>query len=244
MFILNLLRAEGSIADKLIVALAFILVATFSIVVHEVSHGYVAKLNGDLTAKERGRLTLNPAAHLDPIGVFMMLLVGFGWAKPVPVNTSNFTNRKKGIFTVSIAGVSANLIVASVGLLLYFLLYPVIIKGMYAAGSNAIVNVLLNFVYALLVLSIRINFLLAFFNLLPIYPLDGFNIVNSFLPIGNGYQRFMVKYGSFLLIGLIIIGNVGDMLNFEWLNIFNLFGNLISDMIDKVTLQSLITFFK
>ena len=115
---------------------------------------------------------------------------------------------------------------------------------MYAAGSNAIVNVILNFVYALLVLSIRINFLLAFFNLLPIYPLDGFNIVNSFLPAGNGYQRFMVKYGSFLLIGLIIIGNVGDMLNFEWLNIFNLFGNLISDMIDKVTLQSIITFLK
>ena len=242
MFIFNLLRAEGSIADKLIVALSFILVATFSIVIHEVAHGYVAKLNGDFTAKDRGRLTLNPAAHLDPIGVAMMLLVGFGWAKPVPINTSNFTNRKRGIFTVSIAGISANLILAGFGLLLYFLLYPVIIRLMYLDGSNAIVNVLLNFVYSLLVLGIRINFLLAFFNLLPIYPLDGFNIINSFLRPGNGYQRFMVKYGSFVLIGLILIGNIGNLLNVEWLKIFSLFGNLISQLMDKITLQSLITF--
>lgn len=242
MFIFNLLRSEGSIADKLIVALAFILVATFSIVIHEVAHGYVAKLNGDLTAKERGRLTLNPSAHLDIIGVAMMLLVGFGWAKPVPVNTNNFTNRKRGIFTVSIAGISANLIIAGICLLLYFLLYPVIIQAMYSAGTNAIVNVLLNFVYSLLVLAIQLNFMLAFFNILPIYPLDGFNIINSFLPAGNGYQRFMVRYGSFLLIALILIGNIGNAFNIRWLNIFSLFGDLIAQMIDKVTIQSIMTF--
>lgn len=242
MFIFNLLRSEGSIADKLIVALAFVLVATFSIVIHEVAHGYVAKFNGDLTAKDRGRLTLNPAQHLDPIGVLMMLLVGFGWAKPVPINTSNFTNRKRGIFTVSIAGISANLILAGIGILLYFLLYPVIIKGLYVSGSSAVVNVLLNFLYSILVLGIQINFMLAFFNILPIYPLDGFNIVNSFLPVGNKYQRFMVRYGSFLLIGLIIIGNVGNLLNIRWLNIFGLFGDLIAQMMDKLTLQSIITF--
>ena len=82
MFILNLLRSEGSIADKLIVALAFVLVATFSIVIHEVAHGFVAKLNGDFTAKDRGRLTLNPLAHLEPIGVAMMLLVGLVGQNP------------------------------------------------------------------------------------------------------------------------------------------------------------------
>lgn len=242
MFIFNLLRAEGSIADKLVVALAFILVATFSIVVHEVAHGYVAKLNGDLTAKERGRLTLNPSAHLDPIGVGMMLLVGFGWAKPVPINTSNFTNRKRGIFTVSIAGISANLILAGFGLLIYFLVYPVIIRGMYSAGTSAIVSVLLNFLYSLLVLGIQLNFMLAFFNILPIYPLDGFNIINSFLPAGSVYQRVMVRYGSFILIALIIIGNIGNAFGIRWLNIFALFGDLISEMIDKVTLQSILTF--
>lgn len=239
MFIFNLLRAEGSISDKIIVALAFVLVATFSIVIHEVAHGYVAKLNGDLTAKDRGRLTLNPTAHLDPIGVAMMLLVGFGWAKPVPINPNNFTNRKRGIFTVSIAGISANLIVAGFCLLLHFLLYPVIVKTMYASGTNAIVSVLMNFVYSLLILGVQINFMLAFFNILPIYPLDGFNMINTFLPYGNKFQKIMVRYGSFILIALILIGNIGNIFGIRWLNIFNLFGDLISDMISKVTLQSI-----
>lgn len=242
MFIFNLIRAEGSISEKLVVGLAFILVATFSIVVHEVSHGYVAKLNGDLTAKERGRLTLDPFAHLDLIGVFMMLLVGFGWAKPVPINTSNFTNRKRGIFTVSIAGICANLIIAGLSILILFLVYPLIIKITYSAGSSAIVNVLLNFVKYLLIISIKLNFMLAFFNILPIYPLDGFNMVNSFLPAGNGFQRFMVRYGIFVLITLIVLGNIGDAFNIKWLNIFSLFGELINDMIGKVILQSIMTF--
>ena len=86
MFIYSIIKSEGSVSDKIIIALAFVLVAVFSIVIHEVAHGYVAKLNGDLTAKLRGRLTLNPQAHLDIIGIAMMLLVGFGWAKPVPIS--------------------------------------------------------------------------------------------------------------------------------------------------------------
>lgn len=242
MFLFNLLRSEGSISDKLIVALAFVLVAIFSIVIHEVAHGFVAKLNGDLTAKERGRLTLNPSAHLDPIGVFMMLLVGFGWAKPVPVNPNNFTNRKRGIFTVSIAGISANVIVAGISLLLYFLLFPIQYKIDYAVASNPIVSVLLTFMYSLLVLNVQINMMLAFFNILPIYPLDGFNMINTFLPYGNGFQKVMVKYGSFILIGLILIGNIGNAFGIKWLNIFSLFGDLITTMLNKVTLQSIMTF--
>ena len=242
MFLFNLLRSEGSISDKLIVALAFVLVAIFSIVIHEVAHGFVAKLNGDLTAKERGRLTLNPSAHLDPIGVFMMLLVGFGWAKPVPVNPNNFTNRKRGIFTVSIAGISANIIVAGISLLLYFLLFPIQYKIDYAVASNPIVSVLLTFMYSLLILSVQINMMLAFFNILPIYPLDGFNMINTFLPYGNGFQKVMVKYGSFILIGLILIGNIGNAFGIKWLNIFSLFGDLITTMLNKVTLQSIMTF--
>lgn len=242
MFLFNLLRSEGSISDKLIVALAFVLVAIFSIVIHEVAHGFVAKLNGDLTAKERGRLTLNPSAHLDPIGVFMMLLVGFGWAKPVPVNPNNFTNRKRGIFTVSIAGISANVIVAGLSLLLYFLLFPIQYKIDYAVASNPIVSVLLTFMYSLLILNVQINMMLAFFNILPIYPLDGFNMINTFLPYGNGFQKVMVKYGSFILIGLILIGNIGNAFGIKWLNIFSLFGDLITTMLNKVTLQSIMTF--
>ena len=113
---------------------------------------------------------------------------------------------------------------------------------MYAVGSSAVVSVLMNFIYSLLILGIQLNFMLAFFNILPIYPLDGFNVINSFLPYGNGYQKVMVRYGSFMLIGLILIGNVGNAFGIRWLNIFSLFGDLISQMIDKVTLQSLLTF--
>ena len=127
MFFYNLIVAEGTIAEKLILALAFLIVAAFSIVIHEFAHAWVAKLNGDLTAKARGRLTLNPVAHFDPVGVLMMLLVGFGWARPVPINPNNFTNYKRGMFTVSIAGVTANLIAAGLMLLILYLAAPVLI---------------------------------------------------------------------------------------------------------------------
>lgn len=244
MFIYSIIKSEGSVSDKIIIALAFVLVAVFSIVIHEVAHGYVAKLNGDLTAKLRGRLTLNPQAHLDIIGIAMMLLVGFGWAKPVPINPNNFTKYKRGMLTVSIAGITANLIIAGVCLLLYFLLYPLILQWIYSSlgGGNALVSVLAEFLYAILILGIRLNFMLAFFNLLPIYPLDGYNIINTLLPHNNGYQRFMIRYGSFILIGLIIIGNIGNIFGIQWLNIFSLFGNLITELIEVISVQSIATF--
>ena len=244
MFIYSIIKSEGSVSDKIIIALAFVLVAVFSIVIHEVAHGYVAKLNGDLTAKLRGRLTLNPQAHLDIIGIAMMLLVGFGWAKPVPINPNNFTKYKRGMFTVSIAGITANLIIAGVCLLLYFLLYPLILQWIYSSlgGGNALVSVLAEFLYAILILGIRLNFMLAFFNLLPIYPLDGYNIINTLLPHNNGYQRFMIRYGSFILIGLIIIGNIGNVFGIQWLNVFSLFGNLITKLIEVISVQSIATF--
>lgn len=244
MFIYSIIKSEGSVSDKIIIALAFVLVAVFSIVIHEVAHGYVAKLNGDLTAKLRGRLTLNPQAHLDIIGIAMMLLVGFGWAKPVPINPNNFTKYKRGMLTVSIAGITANLIIVGVCLLLYFLLYPLILQWIYSSlgGGNALVSVLAEFLYAILILGIRLNFMLAFFNLLPIYPLDGYNIINTLLPHNNGYQRFMIRYGSFILIGLIIIGNIGNVFGIQWLNIFSLFGNLITELIEVISVQSIATF--
>ena len=239
MFFYSLVVAEGTISEKIILALAFIIVAAFSIVIHEVSHAWVAKLNGDLTAKERGRLTLNPVAHFDPIGILMMLLVGFGWARPVPINPYNFTDYKRGMFTVSVAGVAANLIAAGAMLLILYLAAPVILFKLSASVS---VQLLQSFVADLLIIGIRINFMLALFNLLPIYPLDGYNIVNTFLPRGNKYEAFMVRYGVFCLLALIIIGNIGDMFGFRYLDIFGLFGDLISDLIMKVLLASINAF--
>ncbi|NCU32750.1 MAG: DUF4623 domain-containing protein, partial [Candidatus Moranbacteria bacterium] len=104
MFIIRLLSGPGTFIDKLALILGFILIGGFSIIIHEWSHGYVALLNGDLTAKAAGRLSFNPKVHFEVKGLIFLLLIGFGWAKPVPINSMNFRNYKKGMITVSFAG--------------------------------------------------------------------------------------------------------------------------------------------
>ena len=113
-----MIYSSYNIADILILALVVII----SIILHELAHGYVALWNGDATAKVKGRLTLNPLAHFDIIGFFMLMTVGFGYAKPVPVNPFNFRHQKRGIFTVAIAGVTVNILLAffSSGLMFLF----------------------------------------------------------------------------------------------------------------------------
>src|SRR3989304_6082834 len=106
--------------------LAFVLVAVpllYSVIIHEVAHGWVAYRMGDPTAKWSGRLSLNPIRHLDPIGTLMLFLVGFGWAKPVPVNFSNISDRRKGLIFVSSAGIVANILLAFATLLFYRLFF-------------------------------------------------------------------------------------------------------------------------
>lgn len=234
MFLYNLITSGSSVPQILMTALAFVLAALSAIVIHENMHGFVAHLNGDDTAKNSGRLTLNPFAHFDWIGLLMFLFIGFGWAKPVPINPNNFKNRKLGMVLVSVAGVAANFVMAGLGLLLLFIFAPMIFKAMIASGTSSVAYILLYFVYALITYSTMINFMLGFFNLLPIYPLDGYNLLNSFLPEGNLYQMFMRKYGTFVLLGLIVIGQIGSMLNFDYINIFALFNNLIQRLIDTV----------
>ena len=136
-----------------------------ALTIHELSHGYVAKMLGDDTAERKGRLTLNPIAHLDLFGALMLLFGPFGWAKPVPVNPLNFTHPVEGMALVAGAGPLSNIILAAVtGLLFRFRL----------AESNAI---LATFLYILFMINIGI----AVFNLLPVYPLDGSQIFLAFL---------------------------------------------------------------
>ena len=136
-----------------------------ALTIHELSHGYVAKMLGDDTAERKGRLTLNPIAHLDPFGALMLLFGPFGWAKPVPVNPLNFVHPVEGMALVAGAGPLSNIILAAVtGLLFRFRL----------AESNAI---LATFLYILFMINIGI----AVFNLLPVYPLDGSQILLAFL---------------------------------------------------------------
>ena len=171
--------------------------------VHEWAHAYSAYRMGDPTARNLGRMTLNPLAHIDIFGFLCLLLVGFGWAKPVPVNTRNFKNYRRDEIIVSIAGIAMNLLVA---LITTFVFYVGMLK--LGLGSNL---AFINIVYGVIV----INLSLAVFNLLPIYPLDGSRIFECLL--GRRFPRFfmfMRQYGQIVLIVLLISGLVGTVLSF------------------------------
>lgn len=171
----------------------------FSLVIHEVAHGWVAYLMGDLTAKWLGRLTLNPMKHLDAFGTIALLVFGFGWARPVPVNYLNFRNLRQGIFFVSAAGVTANFLFAFVALL--------VSRLMDSSGSGLLHTALGIIAY--------INILLAAFNIIPIPPLDGSKILMSFLP--NQYRYSLERlepYGMFIILGLLYIGLLNPVIRF------------------------------
>ena len=184
--------------------LAFVILSVlllYSVIFHELAHGWVAYKMGDPTAKLLGRLTLNPVKHLDPIGTLMLLIIGFGWAKPVPVNLGNIPadKRRKGIILVSAAGITANIIFAFVALLLLRLISPEP-SGM--AGQ-------------VLLLLAHINIILAAFNLIPIPPLDGSKILMGFAP--ESVNRVLIQiepFGFFIVIGLLYSGVLNPVINF------------------------------
>lgn len=193
------IMASG-IIDWLLMAVAVVI----SIVLHEIAHGYVALWNGDPTAKINGRLTVNPVKHFDLIGFIMLMVCGFGFAKPVPVNPFNFKHQKRGIFTVAIAGVTVNMILAFLasGLMVLMDLMAVWFDG--AAGAFYGFS---NFFFYLM----AVNLSLFFFNLLPIYPLDGFRVVEAFTRFNNPVAKFIRDYGMYILIGLVGLGLIVDL---------------------------------
>lgn len=169
---------------------------------HEFAHAFVAYKNGDPTAKIYGRMTLNPIKHIDPFGFVLFALVGFGWAKPVPINPDNFKRRRFGYFTTAIAGVCMNLIVAFIAQPLYYLAIRFILP--YAAVSSAA-----NFFVSLFITVLRFivvyNLYSVVFNLLPLYPLDGFRVLESFTREVNPVRRFLKQYGRLILAIFVLI---------------------------------------
>ena len=171
--------------------LFLIIILLFSVIIHEVAHGAMAYHLGDPTAKNAGRLTLNPIKHIDPIGSILVPLIliilptrfVFGWAKPVPINPFNFRDQKYGELKVAAAGVATNLLLALIfGLALRFIPF----------------NQSLFFIFGLIVF---INLVLAFFNLMPIPPLDGSHILFNLLPKKTRqFQLFFQQYGLFVLV--------------------------------------------
>lgn len=177
----------------IILAYGFALLIAFSM--HEFSHAFVSYKLGDTTPKALGRLTLNPLKHIDYTGFFCLICFGFGWAKPVQINPSNYKNYKKGMVLVSLSGITTNLILAFLFTGIYFFVSPLII------GST---NLLLVFIFYFIYFMIMLNFSLLVFNLLPIFPLDGFNFISALLPTGNKFVNFMQRYGTIILIIFLI----------------------------------------
>jgi len=174
-----------------------IIILIFSVILHEVSHGYMADWLGDPTARLQGRLTLNPIVHIDPIGSIVVPLITslsgftFGWAKPVPYNPYNLKNRRQGEFLIALAGPASNLLIAlTFGLIIRFFIGGLIM-------SDAALQIMAYIVI--------INIVLAIFNLIPLPPLDGSKLLLAFLP--NQYGRFRLtleRYG-FIFVLLVVI---------------------------------------
>lgn len=179
--------------ERIILAVPAILLA---ISFHELGHGYVAYKLGDPTPKYQGRLTLNPLAHLDPLGTIMLVLFRIGWAKPVMINSQYFKNRRQGTLLVSLAGPMANVLL---GWFFYNVLRLAAPRLPYTSFSNTLMVFLL--------INVNVNLNLAAFNLIPIPPLDGSHIVAGLLPPKASYRYAqLARYGPVLLAVLLISG--------------------------------------
>lgn len=181
----------------LMIAPPILLALTF----HEYAHAYAAYRYGDDTAKQSGRLSLNPLRHLDPLGTIMIFIVHFGWAKPVPVNPYRLRNPKKDMLWISAAGPLANMVLAlASGLLIRVLQNSGITPGVHNAAG---------LMFFMAVMSLQINLALAIFNILPIAPLDGSKILSGLLPARHDkWIHSLQRYGAVILIGLILLGQL------------------------------------
>ena len=196
-----------SLPPQVLIILVFCLI--FALTFHEFGHAYIAYLCGDDTAKSAGRMSLNPLVHLDLFGSIMVLIAGFGYARPVPVNPNNYRVNNAD-FYIAFAGPLMNLLLGIIGALLY---------GILAHNSiTMLAGVPLLF---LLKLFIIINFNLFLFNLIPLGPLDGNSVLPHFLPtnLRIRYQHWNFRYGSYALVGLVLISiMLPNFSAFSWIN--------------------------
>lgn len=184
--------------------------ALVCITVHELCHGLTACRLGDDTAKRAGRLSLNPLRHFDPLGTLMMVAVGFGWAKPVPVDMRRFRNPRRDMALTALAGPLSNLLLT----VLLLFLYGLLALPLYRAGTG-----LADFAAEALLVTAELSLALALFNLLPVSPLDGSKVLFAFLS-DEAYEKLMryERYGMILLIVLSLTGALGGPLSaaVEW----------------------------
>ena len=191
--------------------LALLLVLLFSLTVHESAHAWTANRLGDPTARRLGRISLNPVVHIDPIGTILLPLVAFmagglifGWAKPVPVNPRNLANPRRDFLMIAAAGPASNVLLATAASLLMR------VGPAGAAASGGIASVLFDVGF----MVIQLNLLLAVFNMIPIPPLDGGNVLAGLLPgpLADGYDRVVRPYGFMILLVLMMTGTLYDLI--------------------------------
>ena len=168
---------------------------------HEYAHAQCADSMGDPTARYMGRLTFNPLAHLDPIGAILLVVAGFGWAKGVPINVNNFRNRREGILKVSFAGPAANL----------FLCFVAAFMMAFLGKMHMLSDGLYRFLFWMQLYNVWF----AFFNLIPVPPLDGSRIMSELLPAKQSWQfnEIVDRYGFYILIALVFTGITGMIIN-------------------------------
>ena len=218
--ILFFLINNESIINKLLFLPGIIIGITF----HEAAHGYVSHWLGDPTPKNQGRLSLNPLAHIDPMGFIALLLVGFGWGKPVMIDPRYYKNPKRDELLVSLAGVTTNLIIAIIFAVIQILLIKTGIA--YSLGSTwNMLNLMIQYI-------VFVNLVLLCFNLLPIPPLDGFSVITQLFDLRR-YDWYYKLYsnGFFILMALVFIGALDGFLDksvsFFYYNIMRAVLNII-----------------
>lgn len=196
---------------------------------HELAHGWVAYKLGDTTAKDAGRLTLNPFKHLDLIGTIMMYAVGFGWAKPVPVNLNNLKDRRKGTILVSIAGPLSNILLAFISIFVGAVISKLLEAGVIPLSTEESVQIFA-YVSLFFYILVTVNLNLAIFNMIPVPPLDGSRLISSFIP-EEAYYRF-ARYEQY--IGLAFLAIVVLVPN-------NFLGSLIASVTDPIRRSMVLT---
>lgn len=192
----------GNVRDIIISLLLTIPVILISLSVHEAAHGYIAYKMGDRTAYNLGRVTINPLKHLDPMGSLCMLVFGYGWAKPVPINARNFKNPKKGMAFTAIAGPISNILLGIIGALMCALIQFLYSYFIFDIITNELMMNVMQILYTFFYYFGFMNFTLAVFNLIPVPPFDGSRFFSLFLP--DRIYFSMMKYEKYIMFAILI----------------------------------------